>query len=199
MGNVDPKQLAENYGFAYAFLKHEPSLWKLFNQATKESWTPEKFAAAIKNSAFYKKNAESVRNYELLKNSDPATYLNNRSQLAAQIRDRAAQLGASMTQGTVNALADNAMRFGWNESQITDNLSHYVRAMNGVYRGTTGDALDTVRSTAYKNGIKLSKATEQSWATKLASGDMNASDYQRQIRNMAKSLTPSYSKSLTQV
>lgn len=196
MAKIDPKELAESYGFAYSFLQHEPSLKKIFAQAVKGNWDDARFTAAIKGSSFYKKNADTVRQYELLKNSDHATYLNHRSALGAQIRDRAAQLGASVTNATIIRLADNAMKYGWNDSQIQDTLSNYVKVMHGVYRGSTGDALDTIRQTAYKNGISLSKATEQSWASQLASGNMTASTYQRQIRNMAKSLAPSYGKEL---
>lgn len=196
MAKIDPKELAESYGFAYSFLQHEPSLKKLFAEAVKGNWDAARFTAAIKGSSFYKNNADTVRNYDLLVNSDHATYLNKRSALAAQIRDRAAQLGASVSGATLNRIADNAMKFGWNDSQIQDTLGSYVKVMNGIYRGSTGDALDAVRQTAYKNGISLSKATQQSWAQQLANGNQTASNYQRQIRNMAKSLAPSYSKEL---
>jgi hypothetical protein len=65
-----------------------------------------------------------------------------------------------------------------------------------VYSGQAGNDIDTVRQTAYRNGIRLSKATEQSWARQIASGNQSAEFYQRNVRKMAQSLAPGFATEL---
>jgi hypothetical protein len=194
--DLSKSEMAANYGFALAFLKSDKSLWKLFNSAVKGQWTPDKFVAKLKGISWYKKNGESARQYELLRTSDPASFYAKRSNLTAQIKDAAAQLGANLDSKMILRIAQNAMKFGWNDAQIRDTLATHVKAVNGVYRGQAGNDIETVRSTAYKNGVKISKATEQHWAQAIAKGDQTADFYQRQIRKMAKSLAPGYAQEL---
>lgn len=197
MPKLSSKELAESYGFALSFLKSDKSLWGLFNKAVKGNWDDAKFVAEMKNTSFYKKNSETARQFDLLKTTDPATYRNRKAQIQEQIRDRAGAMGAMGVSGkTLSHIAENAMKFGWNDSQINNILADYVKATNGVYRGNTGNDIDAVRQTAYRNGIKISKATEAGWAHSIAAGNNTAEFFQRQVRQMAKSLAPGYAQEL---
>lgn len=196
MAGLSKTEMAENYGFALAFLKSDGSLWTLFNSAVKGSWTADKFAAELKSTSWYKKNGEAARNYDLLLKSDPASFNQQRASLGAQIKDAATTMGAVVSGKTITRITQNAMKFGWNDSQIRDTLSQYTKAVNGVYGGSTGSDIDSVMSTAYKNGIRISKATQQSWAYQIASGNHDATFYESQVRNMAKKLAPGYADQL---
>jgi hypothetical protein len=193
---LSKSEMAEQFGFALAFLKSDKSLWKLFNSAVKGNWDAARFQAKLKNTSFYKKNSESARNYDLLRTTDPASFNQQRTQLRAQIHDAAATMGANMSGNQLTRITQNAMKYGWNDSQIRDTLGQYVKAVNGVYRGEAGQNIQQVESTAYKNGIKLSAQTRQKWAQSIAAGNNSASFYEQQVRNMAKSLAPSYSDQL---
>lgn len=190
------KQLAEEYGYAYSFLKSDPSLWATFAKAVKGSWTATKFASEVKATSWYKKNSDSARAFDYLKSTDTGSFTQQRSQMVAQIKDKAASLGASVSGSTLTRIAENAMKFSWNDSQIQDTLSQYVKVSHGIYKGTTGDDLESVQATAYKNGINLSKATVASWGKSIASGNTTAETLERQVRQMAKSLAPGYAKEL---
>lgn len=195
-GDKTAKELAEDYGYAYSFLKQDKSLWAVFMKAVKGSWTPQKFAAEVKNSSWYKKNADSVRQYQYLKTTNPGEFQAQRAQVRAQIQDKAAAIGAYLSGATLSRVVDNAMKFGWNDSQVQNTLADYVKVSNGVYRGSTGNDIESVRQTAYRNGIKISKATESSWANGIARGGMTAETLQRRVREMAKSLAPGYAQEL---
>lgn len=190
------KQLAEDYGYAYSFLKSDKSLWKKFMEAVKGNWTAQKFAAEVKKTAWYKKNADSVRQWQYLKTTNPGEWQAQRAQVRAQIQDKAASIGAYVSGATLSRIVDNAMKFGWNDSQVQNTLADYVKVNNGVYRGSTGNDIESVRQTAYRNGIRLSKATEKSWAHGIARGGMTAETLQRRVREMAKSLAPGYVREL---
>lgn len=189
-------EMAENYGFALAFLKSDKSLWNLFKTAVDKGWEPQKFQAELKSIPWYKKNGEAARNYELLRTTDPASFNQQRAGLRAQIHDAAEQMGATMSSKTLMQITQNAMKFGWNESQIRNSLGQYVKMKNGVFAGDTGEAMDAVVNTAYKNGIRLDKTTRAKWAKSIAMGNNSADFYQSHIRTMAKSLAPGYADQL---
>lgn len=190
------KELAESYGYAYSFFQHDKSLKSLLASAVKNGWVADKFTAELKNTSWYKKNSSTAQQYYYLQQTNPAEYKQQLAQTRAQIQDKATSLGASMSGSTLTRVAQNAMKFGWNDSQIQNTLGDYVKVTNGVYKGTTGNDLETVQATAYKNGINVSKSTLNNWAQGIANGNLTAEGLQRQVRNMAKSLAPGYAKEL---
>lgn len=202
MADKTGHQLAEDYGYAYSFLKSDSSLWNLFQQAVKgegtggQGWSAAHFAAKLKTISWYKKSSDQTKQYELLKTSNPGEFASQRQQVRAQVQDRASALGASLSGATLARVSDNIMRYGWNDSQIQNTLAQYVKVTNGVYKGSTGNDIESVRQTAYRNGINLSKSTVASWAQNIAAGNGTAEGYQRQVRQMAKSLAPSFAKEL---
>jgi len=196
MATLSATDLAESYGFAYAFLKADGSLWKLFQSAVKGNWTSDKFQAELKNTSWWKKNSDSVRQYMYLKSTDPATMTARRNALSAQIRDSVNQLGGVMTNQTLARVTENALMFNWNDAQIRDTIAGYTKAINGVYYGQAGTDVDAIRQTAWRNGLRLSDTTLESWAKATAAGDRDVNYYQNYIRNQAKSLAPNYATQL---
>ena len=196
MPKLSAKELAEQYGFALAFLHSDPSLKKLFNSAVAHSWSAEHFAAKLKNTSWYKHNGEAARQFDLLKTTDPASFRAKRSSTYASVRDAAEKLGTNISSKTLMRITENSLKFGWNDSQLRNVLSGYVKAHNGIYSGDTGDSLQEVLQTAYRNGINVSKSSQQKWAQQIAKGNNSAADYQRYVRGLAKSLAPGYAQEL---
>lgn len=193
---LSEQELAENYGFALAVLRADPSLRKIFHDAVAGSWTADKFAAAVRNSAWYKKNGENVRQYQLLKASDPGTLNARRAALRAQLADAASQMGAQISGTNLNRLVENSLMFGWNDSQVRDVLGGYVRSVNGVYYGAAGDTVEKLRQTAWRNGVRLSGPTLQDWAKNVATGNRPEEYFVRHIRQLAKTVAPGFAQEL---
>lgn len=196
MAKLSATELAAQYGWAMAFLKSDKTLYKVFSNAVKGQWEPQKFVAELKKSQWWKKNSETARQTAYLKATDPATYNARLSALKAQINDAGAAMGAVTTWAQITRIATNALMFGWNDSQLRDTLATYTRAVNGVYRGQAGADVDTLRQTAWRNGVNLSSATLQSWAQNIAKGTSTAQYYQDTIRRQAKTLAPGFAQEL---
>lgn len=190
------RQLADEYGFAYAFLKSDGSLWRLFKSAVKSNWSAEKFAAKLRNTSWYQKNAESVRQYQLLSKTDPATLRQRKLALMAQIQDAGAQLGAKISSGQLSKIVDNALKYNWNEAQVRNILADHVKAINGIYMGDTGDAIDNIRKTAWSNGLRISEHTIQNYAQNIAKGNWDAEYVQNMLRRQAMATYPAYADEL---
>ena len=187
---------AQQYGYSYNFMKSDPSLWATFQKAIKGNWDAGKFQTEIKNTAWYKKNAESIRQYSYLKNTDPATFAARIAQSVAQVRDAAASVGAVMSDAQIRKVAENSLQYSWNDSQIRDTLAGYVKAVNGIYGGDTGDAMQDIATSAWRNGIKVSPTTMQTWAQGIANGTYDADKVKSTLRQQAKGLAPAYAAEL---
>jgi hypothetical protein len=188
--------LASQYGFALSFMNSDPSLKALFDQAVKNTWSTAKFQAMLKASPWYQKNAESIRQYTVLKTSDPATFAARKAQLVAQITQKAASLGAPIPYGTLNDIADQALKFNWNDAQLTTTLGSYVKTVNGVYNGGAATDSDTIHQTAWRNGVNLSEPAVQSMMQQIAQGKATIGFFQNYVRNMAKTVAPGYAAQL---
>lgn len=196
MPDLDKATLAADYGWSLALLRSDKSLSALFDAAVKNNYTAEKFTAELRNTAWYKKNGESARQYQVLKNTDPATMTQRRAQMRAQLADAAAQMGASIPSVKLNAIAEQALMLNWNDSQLRNAMGGYVHAVNGVYNGSAATDTDALKQTAWRNGVNISAATMQSWAQQIAMGNANVAFYKDYIKKSAKSLAPAYADEL---
>lgn len=193
---LSPQELAEQYGFAMSFLKSHKDVYAKFSQAVAGSWTPDKFIAELKGTAWWKHTANSVRQYQILQSQDPATLNARRQALSAQIADSAGSLGATLSKNNLARVVNNALMFGWNDSQIRDTLSSYVHTMHGVYNGQANTDADQLKQTAWRNGIRVAPATLQSWVQSMAAGKTSVSYYQDYLRKQAKTLAPGFANEI---
>lgn len=193
---LDYNQLAEQYGFALSFLNSDPTLKALFQEAVKNNWTTQQFQAKLRASPWYQKNSESVRQWQFEKSTNPATYNQKKQALLTQLSQRAAALGAPIAWNTLATIADNALKFNYNDAQINQILGGYVKAINGVYNGQAATDSDSLRQTAWRNGVNLSSNTVQSWAQQIAQGKATVGFFQNYVRNMAKTFAPGYAEQL---
>ena len=196
MPDLDKATLAANYGWSLALLRSDSSLSRLFDNAVKGNWTADKFTAELRNTAWYKKNGEAARQYQVLKNTDPASMTQRRAALRTQIADAAGQMGASIPSTKLNAIAEQALMLNWNDAQLRNAMAGYVHAVNGVYNGSAATDVDALRQTAWRNGVSVSAATMQSWAQQIAYGNANVQFYKDYIKKQAKSLAPGYADEL---
>lgn len=196
MPQLSAKEMAEEYGLKLTYLKSDKSLWRLFKQAVEGNWSVEKFQAKAKETSWYKKRADSRREAELLKATNPATWKQKLVQTTAQLRDAAAQMGAQLSSKGLKSMAEKALLGAWNDAQIQDALSHYVRAVNGVYKGSTGDAIADIRQAAYRNGLRVNAGTLDKYAKQIASGATTAEDIVARLRKQAAGLAPAYADQL---
>lgn len=196
MAKLSQSDYANDYGFQLAFLKSDPELYKLFQTAVDNAWDPQKFQAQLMQTKWYRTHGENYRQTVALQKSDPATYKARLSSLIAQIADKAGTMGATLSGAQMTHLAENSLLFGWNENQLNNSLATYVKY--GSARGQANTNIAAMQQTAWRNGVKVSNATYQSWAQAIARGAMTVDDYQKYIRGMAASLAPAYADEMKQ-
>ena len=189
MPTLDQETLAQQYGFALSVLKSDPDLDRVFNQAVAETWTADRFVAAVRATSWFQRNSETWRNAQILKASDPASYASNLDQIRTRLSMIAAELGANVS-GVLDRISEQAYTFGWDDNQIRRNLSTYVKFTDGNAYGQAGQWVQEMRARALDQGVRLDDKTLQNYAQRIAGGYNTLDDYLGKIDQTAASAYP---------
>lgn len=194
---INPQQLAEQYGWAYSFLNSVPELKSLFQQAVANTWDATRFQAAIEASKWYQDNSESVRNAQVQKVIDPATYSQQVAAEKAIILQQSSALGASISDSLATTIATQQITYGWNANQVQQALAGYVKLnASGSFGGQAGQNAMALQELAYNNGVTLSPTTMQNMLQKVTANKSSMEDMQGFIRQLAASKFPSMSQQI---
>lgn len=187
--------LAADYQWSVALLNSDPELRRTFRHAIKNGWTASRFVAEIQDTKWFRKHSSSWRQNELARIVDPGTWKAERNAARSTFTDLAANMGVSLDAGRLNKIADQAMMFGWNESQQRDALAAYVGEqkrgpLSGMYTGEAGKNVQQLRALARANGYIIPKGKLDQWATSIARGDSTVEDYGQMMRRQAAAAYP---------
>jgi hypothetical protein len=188
---IDRGTMAANYGFALAFMNSNPELKKLFNQAVRGTWTPDKFIARLRNTKWFKTHSANVRNAIMQETSDPATYKANVNQMYATVRDSWGSMFG--TQGMDNkqmrAWAETAHRMGWSEAQLMDRMTRgldYRKLLTAnALGGKAAEVKGQMDSLLANYGIDLGDRWKARQLEKVMEGDDTVAGIQGRVRDMA--------------
>lgn len=193
--------LAADYQWSMALLNSHPDLRKKFRQAVTNDWSPARFTAEIQDTEWFKKHAASWRQNEIQRLTDPATWEAGRKAARAELEDQAAKMGAVLSPSQIKKVADSAMAFGWNQSQINNALASYVKVINsgtlkGQYIGQAGEWNTQLMAAARANGYTLDEKKAKGWLAEIVRGDATVEDYQQMMRRRAAEQYPAWSDEL---
>lgn len=193
---IDKRELAAQYGWALSVLKSNPELWKIFNKAVHQTWSPQRFIAEVRNTDWFRKTSEARRNYQVLRDTDPATFKARVNQTRALVRDAVVAVGAQMSDKEIERLTHNVLRFGWNDAQIRDTIAGSVKeGAQGTYGGEAAANAEQLRQIALLNGVQLSDKTLRNWLVRIAAGEQ-IDGFEQYVRQMAAEAYPQYADRL---
>lgn len=194
---LDSHELAETYGMSYSFFKSQPELMKLLNGAVAEQWTPDKFQAEVKNSSWWKKNADTVRQMQILQKTDPATYKAQMEAAQVAARQLAVKAGAILSDKNVQQLAKNMVWYGWGDAQVSNFLGQYVKfGDDQSLGGMAGQAAQAIKQEAYKNGVAVTEQSVLNNAQYLVRGLTSMEKIQASLRDQSAGLYPAFAEQI---
>jgi hypothetical protein len=194
---LDANELAETYGMSYAFFKSQPELMKKLKEAVSGQWTPEKFQAEIKNTGWWKKNSETVRQAQVLQKTDPATYKAQMEAARVAAQQMAVKAGAVLSDKNVGKLAKNLVWYGWQEAQVQDFLGQYIKFQDGeVLGGMAGQVAKAIKNEAYKNGVAVTKQSVLNNAQYVVRGLTSMEKIQASLREQSAGLYPAFAEQI---
>lgn len=194
---IDQDQIEEDYGLSYALFKAFPELDDLLKMAVAESWTPSKFQVELRQTKWFKKHSDVWREYTALQYSDPATFDERLNNSITKVQDLAMSVSAKLSDKALNRLAKRAVLFGLSDDELRNILSRHVKPTpGGQYGGELASVEQDLRSTAIKNGIRLTDEQVKGWMRQIVRGNASQDQYMTSIRKMAAAAFPLYGEQI---
>lgn len=188
---VDKLDLGE-VGWNRAVLTTYPELAALFRKGVAKGWDEARFQAEVRNTKFYKNNAESWRKTEILRLTDPKTYNQEIGSVKDELVAQAEAMGATLTGKALTSAINQVYRLGLKGTQVTKLLSNYVVEHNGVLGGAAGTTQQELKALARANGVSYNDNWYTTAARNVVGGVRAAQDYENDIRAQAASAFPVY-------
>jgi hypothetical protein len=180
---------AAQYGVQAALVNSDPGLKTLFDKAVAEKWTPQKFSTEFQNSSWYQGHAQSWREAETARLTDPKTWDQSIKDLSAQIKQTATSMGISLTNQQITNLANQTSFSSWNKGIDTGLLRTHI-VDTGRISGTGGEAsqtIDKLKNYAYNMGVSYNDDWYNTQAQNILSGKATLEESNNAIKDIAKS------------
>lgn len=194
---MTPEELAASYGWAYGFLNSNKELKKLFQNAVDETWSAEKFQAELRDTSWWKKTSDTARQAQVIEKTDPATWQAQVLAATVQVRQLAAQIGASIPESKLKDVVNTMLRTGLDENGLRDALGQYVTfTKDGTLKGEAGMHEFTMKQYAAQMGVEIGEQAIKNQAQLVVRKMATTQDFESQIREQAKSAFPGYSEQI---
>lgn len=203
-GWVSKETAASVYAYPLAVIKSDPELEALFNEAwaaqkSGQEWNKEKFTVRLQGTRWYSSKSVKEREYYTLAN-DPAQAAEFSRQVNAKkqsVISSARASGINLSDAQINTLTTDALRLGQTDEQLASILVDYVNYQTsdvtqaaGSLFGKAGDAEDSIRNWAKRNGVTVSDSyvlnQVRQAGKNVVDGAWDTSAAQDSITNMAK-------------
>jgi hypothetical protein len=188
---LDPDELAEQYGLTSALINSSSELKRLFKQAVAGGWSAAKFQASLKNTKWWSTQSDTLRKYLTLKYTDPATWQQQQGAALAKLNQLGIQVGLTnqLVNGKPTALLKKvtywSTALGWDDARIKNYLGGFVGTHGDMMFGEAGDAWDKLHALAYTNGMSYSWQWYRDRSREIVAGKTTQETVDAKIRAAA--------------
>lgn len=186
-----PADFAAEYGVQAALVNSDPQLNALFSQAVANGWTAAKFQAEFRNTNWYLTHSDNWRVAETARTTDPASWNEQLRLTADAIRKQSVAMGFELEESEVQNLANQSlyMSAGSSSKLNVDWLKSQVVEMGRLTGkgGTSLQLIDALKNEAYKNGVSYNDGWYEAAAKDVLTGAGAANEYEKIIKDAAKS------------
>lgn len=200
--HINREQMAQEYGFALAFMNSSPEIKHLFNQAVKHTWATDEFVARLRGTNWFKHHSASVRNAILQRTSDPATWKANLEQMRSTVRDQWGTLFGTqpLSNKQLDQWANMAQTMGWSQAQLVDHIAssvNYSKLLNSQrLGGTAAETEQQLDQLVNDYGVDLGHRWKANQVKQIVEGNGSITGIQNQVRELAKKQYSAFSADL---
>lgn len=193
---LSPDELASEYGFAYSFLNSIPEVAKLFQEYVANDWSKDQFQAKLQDTEWWKKNSDTMRKTQAMKQTDPATYNANLNATQIQVQQLAGEMGASIPPAKLKSISEKALATNMDEAALRNVLGGYVKFIGGTLKGEAGAYENSIKTYAASQGVTLDDNAVKNQAALIGRKMATEDDFKNQIMQQAASSYPAYQAQL---
>lgn len=176
----------------YAWLINHAEVGPILERALDPNtpWSAEDLQGALVQTGWWRGTQASARQWQQLGETDPSTRDAQMRERQAQIWDAALSLGIPPNVELIQRLAEESLRLGWGEAQLSNALVVQLQYKPGM-AGTTGSVqtdmarIKTMAEDEYM--VPLSEQTAFEFARSIAAGEKKLDDLNVYFREQAKS------------
>lgn len=192
------KAARELYGGYYAIVEGEPELKDLLFKAAQQGYTREQFEYELRQTAWYRNNAASAREWQISSQVDPATAEQNIQNRQTYIQNVALNnFNVQIGDDILRRLATDSLKFGWNEALISNAVGlEATKSSAGVSQLASGYLGQNVKEIANQYGLKLTDQNLGQWTASIATGQQTRDTFKQYAIQQAKQLFPSIATQL---
>jgi len=192
-------QLRSQSPLVAAIVTSVPELQGIFQQAVANSWSTDKFIAAVQNSNWWATHSDTARQAFATMQADPATWNQTVNNLEATFRQLSASLGAQVPASTLQSLAVDAITNGYQDNQalLRQKFAQYVAPVAGDhFGGEAGTDETTLRDAMRSLGVFLPESNLASQLKQIIAGSQTVQGVNAQLRTQAAATYPAYASQI---
>lgn len=183
-----------------AYLDH-PELGPILRQAAELGWGATELQGAIYNTNYWKNTPSSARAWEQQHATDPATATQRLLSQVATVINISGQMGYEFDGNTNLMLADQAIRYGWDQDQLNAAVTAQVRKTYGegkapLNAGTIKNLADQLWAQSREFLVPVSRKTVEGWALDIQSGKKSQEGFTAWVTGLSKGRFPWLTKEI---
>lgn len=157
------------YGDYMMHFVTDPEIGPIIVQAAQNGYDADRLRGMLSTTNWWKTTSQAARTWEQGMAEDPASANAKIDQMKANIHDQAETLGFALDDKRLTQIATDALRFGWDATQIMDSLA---TAPKGGGVGTVDTTAQAIKATAKSYMLPIGDSTAFEWAMRIAKGEM---------------------------
>ena len=165
---------------------------RIAEDALRLGWNPAQIADGVRAglpAGWWESTSQAQRDWQALLIDDPATAQTQREAAQNLVREQFERLGFAATGSQIATIAENALRFGWTQDQITDSIlgelpGQFTEGALGV--GDVDGLMRQLKTEATRYYMPLSDTTAYDWARRILDGSMTQAAATSEMQRWAK-------------
>lgn len=178
--------------WAWAF--EDPELGPLLRDAVDPGigFSPNTFQAKVMGTNWWRSRSAAVRNYDILKHTDPGQLQAQRDELAASVAAQARALGVPLDFNELQYVVEGGLLQGWSASdpRMVHALGSFMLSSGRTGTGAIETIGRDIDQTARKKHFLAGMNDAREWAIHVATGSSTMEDVEREMHKRSVSLYP---------
>lgn len=181
----------QQYSFVDDLAQTVPELKELLAKASAGGWTPDRFAAAMQGTAWWRDHSDTARQMIGDQASDPASYQQKINNAQSHVQQIANQMGVTLNAAQVKQWATADLFQGLDDATLQQNIGQLYKPGNGVgVGGKSVDLTQQITAMASDYGVPVTQAWINNWVKSDLTTGNGLEGAKQSLINSAKSTYP---------
>lgn len=174
----------------YAWMLDVPDIANVMREAAEKGWATEEVQGAFVATDWYKKTEPATRLWLETKSVDPAAAADKKAKQKTILRNQALTLGINIPAADLDALAEDSLKFDWDDNELRAALGRYYNYDPKNLLGAAQATSNHLRQQARDWLVPIDDATLGKWTEQVIRGEATTDYFDTYLAQQARSLFP---------